>query len=67
MRDYHDDDAERGEGGLKGRVFTEFECPKCDAHNPSDGFKLGDEIFCFYCGASLRAVEKSGRLAFKDT
>lgn len=66
MRDFHDEDEGGDEGTLKGRVFTEFECPKCDAHNPSDGFKIGDEIFCFYCGASLKAHEKAGRVKLKE-
>lgn len=66
MRDFYDDDAEGGEETLKGQVFREFECPRCDAHNPSDGFKIGDEVFCFYCGASLRAFEKAGRLKLKE-
>lgn len=62
----HDDEDSSGDGSLKGRVFDEFECPKCDAHNPSDGFKIGDEIYCFYCGASLQTFEKDGRLKLKE-
>ncbi len=37
-----------------GLRFTEFECPECDANNPyDDGFEVGDEIACFYCGVPL--------------
>lgn len=65
MKDYNDDDA-GSEQTLKGKVFSEFECPKCDAHNPSDGFKLGEEIFCFYCGATLKPFERDGKVKFKE-
>ncbi len=35
-------------------VWTEFDCPSCDANNPhDDGFTVGDELFCNYCGMSL--------------
>lgn len=34
--------------------WTEFDCPECSAHNPwDDGFKVGDELFCSWCGAVL--------------
>jgi len=34
--------------------WTEFECPECTAHNPwDDGFGIGDEVFCSWCGCRL--------------
>jgi transcription elongation factor Elf1 len=64
VRDFHDGD---GDDAPKARRFTEFECPMCNAHNPVDeGFKYNDEVFCNYCGATLKAIERNGRLKFKE-
>jgi DNA-directed RNA polymerase subunit RPC12/RpoP len=42
---------ERSKGKPK---WTEFECPECSANNPwHDGFEVGDQLFCGYCGAVL--------------
>lgn len=57
MRDYGDEDEEKQAAS----VWKEFECPTCDAMNPADdGFKVRDEVFCFYCGASFKVMEKDG-------
>jgi hypothetical protein len=48
------DDDEGGRSSLdprKGDAWTEFDCPSCDANNPmGEGFKLGDEVVCMFCG-----------------
>ncbi|MFZ9889409.1 MAG: hypothetical protein ACO3JL_18090 [Myxococcota bacterium] len=64
MSDWSEDDGDARSGR---RAFHEFECPKCDANNPSEGFSFGDEIFCFYCGATFKAMERDGRLRLKET
>jgi hypothetical protein len=39
----------------KADTWTEFDCPECSAHNPwEDGFTVGDELFCSWCGAVLK-------------
>ena len=45
---------------------NEFECPECSAHNPvDDGFVVGGEVTCFYCGVEFRVAESNGRFKFK--
>ncbi|NOZ88128.1 MAG: hypothetical protein GXP49_18100 [Deltaproteobacteria bacterium] len=47
-------------------VFTEFDCPVCDANNPyDDGFTDGDEIRCFYCGTIFKVHTLEGSNRFK--
>ena len=62
--DYDDDDEGAFREGGRGRRFTDFDCPECNANNPRDEpFGDGDEILCYYCGAELRArVNEDGRL-----
>lgn len=63
IRDFGDDD---GEGPKKRAVWKEFECPTCDAMNPmDDGFKVRDEVFCFYCGADFKVKEYENKLGYK--
>ena len=39
------------------KIFTEWDCPTCDANNPFDeGFKGGDELMCSYCGLRFRVM-----------
>jgi len=54
--------------GVK-RRFKDFDCPDCNANNPSDdSFGNGDEIRCFYCGQEFRTiVNEDGRLRLKAT
>lgn len=55
-------------GSKKKKLRTEFECPECNAHNPvSDGYDVGGEVQCFYCGCEFHVVESGGRLKFKLT
>lgn len=65
MKDWERDDDD-GEGSAKAKLHTEWECPRCDAHNPSEGFRIGDEVFCFYCGATFKAMDREGRVKFKE-
>jgi transcription elongation factor Elf1 len=59
---YYDDDQKPG-----AKVFKEFECPDCSAHNPyDDGFKVGQEILCYYCGLHFKVVEREGGFKLKE-
>lgn len=63
-RSYDDEDEMKGEN--KGKLRFEFECPECNAHNPyHDGFALGSEVLCFYCGQEFKVVDSDGRWKFK--
>ncbi|RKH09964.1 hypothetical protein D7V97_15055 [Corallococcus sp. CA053C] len=65
---FDDDDFAKEAGAANGsRVFKEFECPGCDAHNPvDDTFTDGEELRCNYCGCEyLARVNSEGRLKLK--
>jgi transcription elongation factor Elf1 len=64
-QDLHDDEKAEAEAGSS---FKDFDCPLCNANNPyDDGFTVGEEIRCFYCGAEFRvSVDDSGRLRLKE-
>ncbi|MCC7071816.1 MAG: hypothetical protein IT383_10865 [Deltaproteobacteria bacterium] len=63
-RSYDDEDEMKGEKKDKARF--EFECPECNAHNPyHDGFSLGSEVLCFYCGQEFKVTESDGRWKYK--
>ncbi len=58
--DYHDESDETEKNGEK--RLTEFDCPQCNANNPyGDGFGVGDEIRCYYCGCEFKVVDIQGR------
>ena len=58
-----DDDAP-SEGA---KLWKEFECPECSAHNPcDDGFKVGDEVLCNYCGLTFMDKEYGGKYKLKE-
>ena len=45
-----DDDSADSEGTAK-KIWTEFQCPECEADNPyDDGFGFGHEVACHWCG-----------------
>ena len=47
--------------------WTEFECPNCSANNPyDDGFAVGDEIRCFYCGLEFKVIAKGDKFKLKE-
>jgi hypothetical protein len=63
QHDYDDDDEKSEAGG----IHKEFHCPSCEAHNPYDeGFHIGDEITCFYCGVVFEVRESNGKLKFRE-
>ncbi len=63
-RDLDDDEKPDPKAGM----VYEFECPECNAHNPyGDGFKVGSEVICFYCGVEFLVAQAEGRLKFKPT
>jgi len=50
----------------KGLRWTEFECPDCSADNPwDDGFGLGDELFCSWCGNRFRVRRGKSEESFR--
>lgn len=67
-RNFDDEDESKGETGGKGSVRYEFECPECNAHNPyHDGFSVGEEVLCFYCGQEFLVADADGKWKFKPT
>ncbi len=53
----------RMDSAKKGKTtnWVEFDCPECTAHNPwDDGFTVGDELFCGWCGVRLQ-VRRAGQ------
>lgn len=68
MDDYSDE-GEKAAAAEKKRSFDEFDCPVCNANNPyGDGFRVGDEIRCFYCGTEYKVkVTDTGKLKLKET
>ncbi len=70
MHDYDagSDDDDKGKSGKSGRALKEFDCPTCNANNPTDEpIKNGDEIRCHYCGNDfLVTFTDSGRMKFKE-
>jgi len=62
-----DDDEDNKGAGLK-RKFTDFDCPSCNANNPTgDPLKDGDETTCNYCGTTfLVKITDEGKLKLKE-
>ncbi|MEM1025561.1 MAG: hypothetical protein AAGD10_15965 [Myxococcota bacterium] len=55
-----------GKRDSKGQKWTEFECPECSADNPwGDGFTVGDELFCSWCGGRFRVRRGKGEDDFR--
>jgi transcription elongation factor Elf1 len=47
--------------------FREFDCPSCNANNPSEKFTDGDEVLCNYCGTQFDVrISDSGRLKLRE-
>jgi len=64
--DQYEEDDEKETGPAK--RFFEFDCPVCNANNPyGDGFEVGDEVRCCYCGCefSVRVTEE-GKFKLKE-
>ena len=64
---YEDDDDKDNKEDATGK-FKEFDCPGCNANNPSDPpFGDGDEVLCNYCGSQyLVKVSEGGRAKLKE-
>jgi len=57
---------DEGMGEAK-KLWKEFECPECNAHNPcDDGFKIGTEVLCNYCGLTFLAKEHGSGYKLKE-
>lgn len=63
----NDDDRPRGPAGKK---LKDWDCPSCQANNPTDEFipeKKGIELRCNYCGVEYRiTLSEEGRVKFKE-
>jgi transcription elongation factor Elf1 len=47
--------------------FSEFDCPGCNANNPSDGFGDRAVVLCNYCGMEWEVrVDDEGRLDLRE-
>lgn len=64
---HDDDDRQRGPAGKK---LRDWDCPSCNANNPSDEFvpeKKALELRCNYCGVEFRvSLSEEGRVKFKE-
>jgi len=67
---HSDDDEDSGKKGKSsgGKALKEFDCPGCEANNPTDEPIVdGSEVRCNYCGNEYQVkVNDSGRLKFKE-
>lgn len=63
--EYLDDDDEKPEGQKK---FKEWDCPSCNANNPSgDGIEAGEEVICNYCGVEFMVkISEEGKLKLRE-
>ncbi|HEX8698061.1 MAG TPA: hypothetical protein VF815_04445 [Myxococcaceae bacterium] len=68
MHSDDDEDSGKGKGKSSGKVLKEFDCPGCEANNPTDDpIKDGSEVRCNYCGNEYSVkVGENGRLKFKE-
>jgi uncharacterized protein (DUF983 family) len=67
MRDIDFDEDETATVGTPKRG-THFECPECTAYNPyDDGFIVGDDVICNYCGTEFKVADGNGKFKFKAT
>jgi DNA-directed RNA polymerase subunit RPC12/RpoP len=68
MHDYDAGDDDKDVKGKSGKAIKEFDCPTCNANNPTDEpIKEGSEIKCHYCGNDfLVSITDSGRMKLKE-
>lgn len=69
LRDFDHDDDDKPRGGPQGKRLKDWDCPSCNAHNPTEELvdKRGAEIRCNYCGVEFRVtVTDEGRFKFKE-
>jgi transcription elongation factor Elf1 len=65
MKDHrYDDDDDDLKPVKAGQVrFTEFECPGCNANNPTEAFGHKANVLCNYCGMEWEArIDDEGKL-----
>lgn len=49
------------------RRFREFDCPSCNANNPTEEFGDGAELLCNYCGISFVVkMNDEGRMRLRE-
>lgn len=62
-----DDERQKGPAGKR---LREWECPSCNANNPTDEFvpeKKGIETRCNYCGVEFKVtLSEEGRFKFRE-
>jgi transcription elongation factor Elf1 len=59
------DDDEKIEDGQKPQSKKEWECPSCNANNPTS-WKSGDNLMCGYCALTFKVLNKGGRYKFVE-
>jgi hypothetical protein len=66
MENYDEDEEKAMLNAANGKRY-EFTCIACDAHTPyGDGYTLGDEIMCCYCGVTFKVCESGGKWKLKE-
>lgn len=66
MRDYRDVTGDETPADRE-KLWREFECPDCNAHNPmDDGFRIGDEVLCNYCGMEYVVKERGSSYVLRE-
>ena len=69
VKDYRDDDDDDDGKSVKpGKVkLTEFDCPGCNANNPSEEFGDKSVVSCGYCGMDWEVrIDEDGKPDFKE-
>lgn len=67
--DQYDDDDDKELANATGRrVYKEFDCPSCNANNPTEEpLADQDEVLCNYCGSQYKVIlTDEGRLKLKE-
>ncbi|MFL5320906.1 MAG: hypothetical protein ACJ790_14685 [Myxococcaceae bacterium] len=62
--DYDNDDKDNDSGK---KVIKEFDCPSCNANNPSEPLQDGSEVLCNYCGTEYKVtISDEGKMKLKE-
>jgi hypothetical protein len=66
--DFSDDDDSKGKKGRGGKTIKEFDCPVCEANNPTEEpIVNGSEIRCNYCGNDFAvSFTEAGKMRLKE-
>lgn len=69
LKDWHDDDDDRPKG-VPGKKLKDWDCPACNANNPTEEFvpeTKAVEVRCNYCGVEYKvSLTDEGRFKFKE-